>query len=75
MSEIALNSDLIPIIDFSGYLNGNDEEKAKVANAMGEAAEKIGFLVLKGHGVDPEIINDAWKATWECKIFCGYCNV
>lgn len=55
----------IPIIDFSGFLNGTEEEQIRVANEIGEACEKIGFLVVKGHGVDPKIIQEAWEATQE----------
>jgi isopenicillin N synthase-like dioxygenase len=69
MSEIVANGEsIIPIIDFSGYLNGSNEEKVKTATALGKACEEIGFVVLKGHGIDIDIINEAYAATWECKL-------
>ena len=53
----------IPIIDFSRFLNGTEEEKLKVGMEIGEAAERIGFLVLKGHGVNEGVIKKAWQST------------
>jgi len=45
---------VVPIIDLSGYLDATD--KAGVVDAVREACEKIGFLVIKGHGVPAETI-------------------
>ena len=61
-------TNLIPTIDFSGYLNGDEAKQQEVGMAIGEACESIGFFVIKGHGIDPEIIRNAWKSTWDCKF-------
>ena len=62
-----MSTPIIPIIDFSAYLNGNEESKQKVAMEIGIACEQIGFFIIKGHGVDKNIINNAWQSTWNCK--------
>jgi isopenicillin N synthase-like dioxygenase len=40
---------IVPIIDLRPYRDGSD--KARVAKQVGDACEKIGFLVVTGHGI------------------------
>ena len=53
----------IPIIDFSLFLNGNNEERLKIANEIGQACEDIGFLIIKNSGVNQEILENCWEVT------------
>jgi isopenicillin N synthase-like dioxygenase len=46
----------IPIIDLSPYYTGNQEEKKAVAMAVDEACRDIGFLVITGHQVPRELV-------------------
>ena len=41
------------------FLNGNEEDRAIFAQELGEAMESIGFAILHGHGVDPQLFADA----------------
>ena len=66
-SGMATFTNLVPTIDFSGDLEGDEAKKHQVAMEIGNACESIGFFVIKGHGIDPEIIRNAWKSTWDCK--------
>src|SRR3954454_3671954 len=43
----------IATLDFAPFLNGDDADKARFAEAFGAALQEIGFAVLTGHGVDP----------------------
>ena len=43
----------IPVIDLSPFREGTSANKRKVAEAVASAWEEIGFLVIKGHGIDP----------------------
>ena len=43
----------IPVIDLSPFRKGTSNHKKKVAEAIASAWEKIGFLVIEGHGIDP----------------------
>ena len=43
----------IPVIDLSPFRKGTSDHKKKVAEAVALAWEKIGFLVIEGHGIDP----------------------
>lgn len=47
----------IPVIDIASFFNGTDSDKQSVANAMQEACESLGFLVIAGHGVHEEVID------------------
>jgi isopenicillin N synthase-like dioxygenase len=46
----------VPVIDISGFLNGT-AQSADVVNAIGAACERVGFIVITGHGVPVELIN------------------
>ncbi len=45
--------DRIPLIDLEPFIRGTAEGRARVAAAMREAAEQIGFFAITGHGVSP----------------------
>ena len=45
----------VPVIDIAPFLRGAPADKAKVAEQVGRACRDIGFLVIQGHGVDPEL--------------------
>jgi len=51
--EIAFDS--IPIVDISALVDGSDE--AGVAAALGEAAERVGFLYVTGHGIPRAMVD------------------
>lgn len=51
--------DAIPIVDVSALVDGSDE--AEVAARLGEAAERVGFLYVTGHGI-PQTMIDAMFA-------------
>ncbi len=44
----------IPIVDIADLVSGRDE--ASVAARLGEAAERVGFLYVTGHGIDTGLI-------------------
>ncbi len=46
----------IPVIDIGPYRTGTDTGKAAVAEAVGAACRSVGFLVVTGHGVDPDLV-------------------
>lgn len=53
------NQDLapIPMIDISGFANGTDEERERIAADVARACEEIGFVLFTGHGVPQQIID------------------
>jgi isopenicillin N synthase-like dioxygenase len=53
----------IPIINISNLINGNEDEKLKVALEIGTACREVGFFVIVGHGVKKEIIDNVWQST------------
>ena len=48
----------IAVLHFASYLHGDGPEKARFAEAFGQALQEIGFAVLTGHGVDPALYDD-----------------
>ena len=51
----------VPVIDLAAFRRGGADAAAVVA-AVRDALERIGFLVVVGHGVDPAITREAYAA-------------
>ena len=51
----------IPIIDLAPYFEGGAAGKQAVARQVADACERIGFLVIAGHGVPQEQVDDAFR--------------
>lgn len=43
-------------VDLEPFRVGGDEDRRQVAQALDEACRATGFLVLTGHGVDPDVV-------------------
>ena len=48
----------VPLIDFAPFLAGSANERRRVASAIGQACEDIGFFMLTGHGVPQDLIDE-----------------
>ena len=72
-------SDYIPVIDLAGARSGDPAERRAVAATIDAVCRESGFLVVAGHGVDPDLIErihrttielfdqpDEWKAQYDC---------
>lgn len=64
LAEVELSEDLkgreiafdaIPVIDIAALVDGSDE--AGVAEKLRDAAERVGFLYVKGHGIPQSMID------------------
>lgn len=51
----------IPVVDFHGFLHGNEKEKEKVAHDVFEAFEKVGFVYLKNYPEITEKVKDIFE--------------
>jgi isopenicillin N synthase-like dioxygenase len=51
----------IPSVDLSDFTNGNPEHKADFVKQIGTAFEEIGFVALKGHFLEPELVADLYR--------------
>ena len=54
------NIDRIPVIDLAPFRAGTAAGKQRVAKEIREAAESLGFLYYKNHGVPQETIDTAF---------------
>ncbi|KAF2657824.1 thymine dioxygenase [Lophiostoma macrostomum CBS 122681] len=57
----------IPIVDFGAFLHGNEEERADVARQIDDAFRNTGFVYLKNHGVEKEVVDKCFE--WSKKFF------
>jgi isopenicillin N synthase-like dioxygenase len=46
----------VPVIDLKPFRRGSEADKKQVAEAVDRACCDIGFLIIKGHGISPELI-------------------
>ena len=49
----------VPIIDIAPSLRGDAAARRSVAAEIGRACETVGFLMISGHGVSPDLIAEA----------------
>ncbi len=52
--------DKIPSVDLRDFLSDNPERKQKFVNEIGKAYEEIGFVALKGHFLDDQLVHDLY---------------
>ncbi len=50
----------IPSVDLKDFLSGDSTRKQKFINEIGAAYENIGFVALKGHFLDDELVNNLY---------------
>lgn len=50
----------IPSVNLKDYLSGDDELKQKFISEIGNAYENIGFVALKGHFLDDELVDELY---------------
>ncbi|SHH61599.1 isopenicillin N synthase family dioxygenase [Winogradskyella jejuensis] len=51
----------IPSVDLKDFLSGDPNRKQKFINEIGKAYEDIGFVALKGHFLDDELVDNLYK--------------
>ena len=51
----------IPSVDLRDFLSGAPERKQKFVNEIGKAYEEIGFVSLKGHLLDEELVDELYS--------------
>jgi isopenicillin N synthase-like dioxygenase len=55
----------VPVIDVAALLDGTDSKMRAVAEAIDAACRELGFFVISGHGVDPQLRRDVDEAARE----------
>ncbi len=51
-SVLSGDFDHVPVVDISGLASADPAARRSVAQALGEAAREVGFLYVRGHGLD-----------------------
>ena len=50
----------IPSVDLRDFLSGEPERKQKFVNEIGKAYEEIGFVALKGHFLEDQLVDELY---------------
>ena len=53
----------LPVIDFSPFIKGTEQDQKDVANKMRNASSTIGFFMLKNIGIPPSAVADAFETS------------
>ncbi|MCK9739130.1 isopenicillin N synthase family dioxygenase [Pseudomonas syringae] len=52
----------VPLVDIHGLFSERLDDRQAVAKALGEAARRVGFVYITGHGIAPELIENLHRA-------------
>jgi len=52
---------IIPSVDLNDFISGDAVRKQKFVNAIGSAYEEIGFVALKGHFLNDDLVENLYK--------------
>ncbi len=50
----------IPVLSLNRYLNGSRTDREEFIGKMGGALQEVGFFSVVDHGVDPQLVRDAY---------------
>src|SRR5882724_1577522 len=54
--ELAMTMEAVPVLDISPYRRGDAAARHTLAAEVDRICREIGFMVIAGHGVDPDLI-------------------
>jgi len=55
----------VPVVDIAAFRAGGRDDRIRVAKAFGDALERVGFVSITGHGVDPALIGATYRVIRE----------
>ena len=58
----------IPSVDLRDFLSGEPERKQKFVNEIGKAFEDIGFVALKGHFLEDQLVDELYGGKHESQF-------
>lgn len=60
-----MNDITIPVVDLNDYLSSDPEQKSQFVQAVGKALSEVGFFALTNHGLDEQLIKQAYQISEE----------
>lgn len=55
-----MNHRNVAVVDMRCYAQGSAGEKSDFVQTLGESIQEFGFVVVEGHGIDPDLIQKAY---------------
>lgn len=55
----------IPSLDLADFIHGDEAKKQAFVQNLGKAYEDVGFVAIKNHGLDDELVDNLYKAVQE----------
>lgn len=52
----------IPTVDLADFLSGDAQRKNKFVNEIGKAYQDVGFVAIRNHGIDMQLVTDFYEA-------------
>ncbi len=65
MNVTSTDSNGVPVVDIAPFVHGAPAGRADVARQVRDACERIGFFVITGHGVPPEVTEGMYSLAKE----------
>lgn len=56
---------VVRTVDIGGFIDGTNDDRRRFATELGGALHEIGFAILEGHGVDPNLYAEAGRRVEE----------
>jgi isopenicillin N synthase-like dioxygenase len=63
VKDLAAAAQKIPVIDYGPYFRGEAGALERLARAVGDACENVGFFYISGHGVPDAMVDRAFAAS------------
>ncbi len=56
----------IPLVDLRPWFEGNEKDRTAVARSIDTELQRLGFLVVENHGIDPDVLTNCRE---HCRAF------
>lgn len=62
---VAMKTEAIPVVDMRDFESGDAARRAAFVEVLGGALQRLGFVAVRGHGIDPELVQRGYALAAE----------